>query len=348
MAQLAADFFLRSGFRHLAYCGYRGIPFSDRRQAAFCQYLAGQGHTVRVFSSRLTHYPPAHIQAVEQSGRAAEQAIARWLRSQPRPLGLFACNDVRAQQVLNACREHGLKVPEEVAVIGVDNDDVLCSLCEPPLTSIEPDTERLGYEAAELLDKLIRGERPKVKTVQIPPLRVVERASSDTMAISDQITVQTVRFIRDHAPEGIGVKDVVARMGRSRTDLEQRFRRWLKTSVRVEILGRRIDRACSLLQHSDLPLDEVARAAGFNTATHLCRLFRSHLRQTPSQYRRGPNHHIEWQRQSGVTWTGPSGHRKPHLLTLETNLTHLSIDTFPSKGAASAIGMKSNATKVTH
>lgn len=285
VAQLAADFFLRSGFRHLAYCGYRGIAFSDRRQAAFCQYLAGQGHTVRVFSSRLTHHPPAHIQAVEQSGLAAEQAIARWLRSQPRPLGLFACNDVRAQQVLNACREHGLKVPEEVAVIGVDNDDVLCSLCEPPLTSIEPDTERLGYEAAELLDKLIRGERPKVKTVQIPPLRVVERASTDVVAICDPITVQAVRYIRDHVGEGVGVKDVLEHVGRSRTDVEQRFRRWLNTSVHAEIIRRRMARACSLLQESNLPLAEIGRAAGFNTTAHLCRLFQRYLRQTPTQYR---------------------------------------------------------------
>ncbi len=289
-AQLAANFFLCSGFQHLGFCGYRGIPFSDRREAAFRAYLAERGHRVRVFSSRLAQYPPAHIQAVEQSGLAAEKAIAQWLRQQPRPLGLFACNDVRAQQVLNACREHRLKVPEEVAVIGVDNDDVLCSLCEPRLTSIEPDTERLGYEAAELLDKLMRGERPHVDTIQIPPLRVVERDSADMVAISDPITVQAVRYIRDHIAEGVGVKDVVGHVGRSRTDLEQRFRRWLNTSVRVEILRRRMDRTCALLQQSDLPLEEVARAAGFNTAAHLCRLFRRHLRQTPSQYRHATNH----------------------------------------------------------
>ncbi len=289
VAKLAADFFLRSGFRHLAFCGYRGIPFSDRRESAFRDYLSRQGLLLRVFSSRLARYPPAHIQAVEQSGLAAERGIALWLRKQPRPLGLFACNDVRAQQVLNACREHGLRVPEDIAVIGVDNDDVLCSLCEPPLTSIEPDTERLGFEAAGLLHKLMRGDRPKVQMVQIPPLRVVERASADMVAIGDAITVQAVRYIRDHLAEGIGVKDVVAHVGRSRTDLEQRFRHWLAASVRSEILRRRMDRACSLLQQSDMPLNEIASAAGFNTAAHLCRLFRRHLHQTPTQYRHHPN-----------------------------------------------------------
>jgi LacI family transcriptional regulator len=288
VAQLAAEFFLRAGFRHLAFCGYRGIPFSDRREAAFSECLERHGQKARVFSPRLSRYPPPHIQAVEQSGLTTEKAIAQWLRKQPRPLGLFACNDVRAQQVLNACREHNLKVPEEVAVIGVDNDDVLCDLCEPSLTSIEPDTERLGYEAAGLLARMMQGKRPKAEVVQVPPLRVVERASADVLAIGDSITVQAVRFIRDHVHEGIGVKDVLAHAGRSRTDLEQRFRRCLNGSIRVEIVRCRMDRACSLLQQTDLHLDEIARRAGFSTTAHLCRLFQRRLGQTPTQYRRSP------------------------------------------------------------
>ena len=285
VAQMAADFFVRAGFGHLAFCGYRGIPFSDRREAAFCERLEKQGLEVRVFSSRLSRYPPPHIQAVEQSGLAAEKAIAGWLHKQPCPLGLFACNDVRAQQVLNACREHGVKVPEEVAVMGVDDDDVLCNLCEPPLTSIEPDTERLGFEAARRLDQMMQGKKSKVELVQIPPLRVVERGSTDVVAIGDAITVQALRFIRDHVHEGISVKDVLANAGRSRSDLEQRFRRWLKSSIRGEIIRRRMDRVCSLLCQTDLHVNEIARRAGFSTTAHLCRLFHGWLGETPTQYR---------------------------------------------------------------
>lgn len=285
VARLAADFFLRAGFQHFAFCGYLGIPFSDRRAAAFGEYLTQHARTVRVFRTRPAHNLPAHIQAEEQRGLSRERSIAAWLGRQPRPLALFACNDVCGQQVLNACREHGIKVPEEVAVMGVDNDDVLCSLCQPPLSSIEPDTTRLGYEAAELLDQMIRGSRGAAVTRQIAPVRVLERASTDVVAIGDPITVQAVRFIRDRLGEGIAVKDVLAHVGRSRTDVEQRFRRWLKSSVRQEILRRRLDRVCSLLQDTNLGLDDVAQRAGLASAAHLCRLFQQRFSQTPTQYR---------------------------------------------------------------
>lgn len=284
-ARLAVDFLVRAGFQHFGYCGYRGIPFSDRREAAFEEQLARQGQSMRVFSPLPSEFPESHIQAVEQHGLETEKAIAAWLRKQPWPLGLFACNDIRAQQVLNACRENGIKVPEEIAVIGVDNDDVLCNLCDPPLTSIEPDAERIGYEAAELLESMMKGISPRPGITQIPPARLVERTSTDVVPIEDPITVQAVRFIRDHVSDGIAVKDVVLHVGRSRTDLEVRFRRWLKSSVRGEIQRRRMDRVCQLLQQTSLSLDRVAEEAGFATGAHLCRLFRRQFHKTPTQYR---------------------------------------------------------------
>jgi LacI family transcriptional regulator len=285
VAKLAADFFLNAGFRHFAFCGYPGIPFSDRRADAFRNYLAVHRHTVSLPPVQGLFTSPAHIQATERGGLDREKTLAAWLRKQPRPLALFACNDICAQQVLNTCRGQDLKVPEEVAVMGVDNDDVLCNLCEPPLTSIEPDTERLGYEAAALLDQMMRGKKPKMEMTQIPPVRVVERASTDVVAIGDPITVQAVRFIRDHVDDGISAKDVLANVGRSRTDLEQRFRHWLKCSIRTEILRLRMNRVKNLLQQTDLTLDEIAARAGLATAAHLCRLFRLQFRATPTQYR---------------------------------------------------------------
>ncbi len=285
VARLAADFFIKAGFPEIAFCGYRGIPFSDRREQALKARLATFNRQLLVCSPRLSNYPSSHIQAIEESGVAMQKTIAGWLRQQRHPLALVACNDVRAQQVLNACREFSLKVPEQVAVMGVDNDDVLCSLSEPSLTSIQPDTERLGYEAAALLDRLMRGHRAETGIRQIPPLTMVERDSTDVIPVDDPILVRALRLIREQLTRGIGVKDVVHRAGRSRTDLEQRFRRHLKISIHGEILRQRLDRACDLLRQTDLRIDEVAGRSGCNTSAHLCRLFQRHLQTTPGHYR---------------------------------------------------------------
>lgn len=286
VAKLTIDFFLNAGFQHFGFCGYQKIPFSERREAAYSAYLAEKGKKVLVFAPPLPKGSHSHIQAIERHGLDLELSIAQWLENRPRPLALFACNDVCAQQVLNACRENGIRVPEEVAVMGVDNDDLLCSLCEPPLTSIEPDTEQLGYQAAELLDQMMQGRRPANELTLIPPVRIVERASTDVLAIEDPITVQAVRFIRDHMGSGIATKDVLKHVNRSRTDIEQRFLRWLGCSVHSEILRLRMERVCELLRLTDLNLEQIATRAGFATSAHLCRLFQHHFRQTPTAYRK--------------------------------------------------------------
>lgn len=294
VAQMAADFFLQAGFRHFAFCGYPGIPFSDDRWAAFADYLATHGYAARMFSpprqsltsARPGVSPPLTLlQAVEQRGLENEKAIATWLLKQPRPLALLACNDICGQQVLNASREHGINVPGEVAVMGVDDDEVLCTISEPPLSSIKPDAERVGTEAAALLDAMMKGKRVNPGLVEIPPLWIVERASTDVVAIEDPVTVQALRFIRHHVNEGINVKDVLAHVGCSRTDLGVRFRHWLKTSIRAEIVRLRLDRACSLLRQTNLGLAEIARQSGSRDAPSFCRLFQKRLRQTPTQYR---------------------------------------------------------------
>ncbi len=287
VARMAAQFFMQAGFRNFAFIGYPGIPFSDRRRAAFERLLAEQGCSLQVPPHSPSASPSTHIQAVEQRGIYEELAIARWLREQARPLAVLTCNDVCAQQVLTACSEHGLRVPEDIAVLGVDNDDVLCNLCDPPLSSIEPDTERLGYEAAALLAEMMKGRRVDLGGTQIPPARIVERTSTDIVAIEDPITTQAVRFIRDNVGKGIAVKDVINEVKRSRTDLEQRFRRWLKSSVRGEILRCRMDRVCALLGQTNLNLTEIAHRAGFSTAAHLCRLFQQRFHSTPTAYRQG-------------------------------------------------------------
>lgn len=281
----AAEFFLNAGFRHFAFCGYKGIPFSDRREVTFENQLRKAGHPVRIFQSKAPPGRAEDIQDTEQMGLERAAAIVAWIRKQPRPLAVFACNDTCAQQVLNACREHGIRVPEEIAVLGVDNDEVLCNLCDPPLSSIELDADGLGFRAAALLHRLMRGAGPGRESFVVEPSRLVERGSTDVVAIEDPITVGAVRYIRDHVGEGIAVKDVLAHTERSRSDLEQRFRRWLGRSIREEILRRRMDRVCHLLRETGLPLDQIAARAGSAGPAHLCRLFQKRLGQTPTTYR---------------------------------------------------------------
>ncbi len=181
MRRLAADHFLDRGFRHFGYCGYPGVQFSDARCKHFVQYLASLGHDVAVFTPS---GQPARIgdsRTRETSGEAAEPGIDNWVKKQPRPLAVFACNDVRGRQVLAACARIGVLVPEEVAVLGVDDDEVICGLSLPPLSSIKPDTFQLGYEGAAILDAMMKGSAAPGHRVLVPPLGVVVRRSSERL-----------------------------------------------------------------------------------------------------------------------------------------------------------------------
>jgi LacI family transcriptional regulator len=231
-------------------------------------------------------YEPSR-EVAQQDWAALEQEIARWLRSLPRPVGVMACYDLRGRQVLDACRRVGLAVPDEVAVVGVDNDELLCSLADPPLSSVQPDARRTGYEAAALLERLMAGaERPRGQAVLVEPLGVVTRRSTDVLAVEDADVSAALRFVRDHACGGIGVKDVLAAVPLSRRVLEARFRKLLGRSPHAEIARVQFDRVRHLLRETRLPLDEVARRAGFRNGEYLSTAFRRQFGVPPSAYRR--------------------------------------------------------------
>jgi LacI family transcriptional regulator len=216
-----------------------------------------------------------------------EDEIGRWLLSLPRPVGVMACYDIRARHVLDACRRVGLAVPDQVAVIGVDNDEFLCNLAEPPLSSVAPDTRRTGYEAAALLDRLMSGrERPRGQAIFVEPLGVVARRSTDVLAVGDPDVSAAVRFIREHACQGIAVKDLLARVPLSRRVLEGRFRKLLGRTPHEEIARIRFERVRQLLRETRLPLEEVARRSGFRNAEYLSTAYRREFGTAPSVYRK--------------------------------------------------------------
>jgi LacI family transcriptional regulator len=285
-ARLAAEHFLDRGFRHFAYCGYPGVNFSDQRCLHFVRHLEALGRKVAVLAptGRRTGVKDSRIP--ESSGEGAEPQIDGWLAEQPRPLAVFACNDVRGRQVLAACTRIGLLVPEDVAVLGVDNDEVICSLALPPLSSIKPDTFQIGFEGAANLDALMNGASPPDRPILIPPQGIVVRRSSDVLALEDAELVIALRFIRDHACEGITIGQILAHVAISRATLERRFQRTLGRSPKAEIERVRLLRAKRLLAETPYKLHRVAQMIGYQTAAQFAIAFKRQTGLTPGQYRR--------------------------------------------------------------
>jgi LacI family transcriptional regulator len=278
VARLAAEHLEAKGFSDFAYCGDRRFLWSRQRGAEFKRCLAAKGRRCVDFAEKVAGGRP---------GLDAEiRAIARWLKGLPKPVGVFACYDGRALQVLEACQLLGLHVPEQVAVLGVDNDELVCELANPPLSSVQPNARRSGYEAAALLARLMRGEKKGVEpTHRVQPVRVVERQSTDVVAVEDAKVAAALKFIRLHACEGVDVGDVLRAVPMSRTRLEQKFKALLGHSPHRQIVQQRIARAKHLLAESKVAISEVAGRAGFDNASYLSVAFRRETGLSPFAYR---------------------------------------------------------------
>ena len=280
IARLAADHLLDRGFQNFAYCGYRRNAtngWSEERQREFTKHARARGFGCHVYRGRYWNSPRwADIQ----------DALCAWLVSLPKPVGLMAANDNRARQVLEACRVSGLQVPDQVAVVGVDNDEVLCRLCSPLLTSIEQGAERIGYEAASLLDGIMRGKSPLKKRYVVDPVGVVTRRSSDVLRVTDPLVAKAMIFIREHACEGIKVPRVVVAANASRSGLEARFKAEFGRTLHSAILNVQLERAKSLVTETSLSPKEIAAATGFKSVQHMSSLFRRAVGLPPAAYRR--------------------------------------------------------------
>ena len=273
IAQLAADHFLEQGFRHFAFCGDDRFNWSRWRGDQFKKFLKAAGHQCHNF------VPP------RRKSETQIAAIEDWLTHLPKPIGVFACYDVRGQEVLDACRNAGLSVPDEIAVLGVDDDELLCELSTPHLSSVIPDTHRTGYEAAALLARMMKGERLSVVELRIAPIGVHRRQSTDVLATDDPQVVHAVRFIRDHACDPINVADVLRAVPLSRKVLETRFKKLLNHTLHDEIIRVRVDRVKQLLVNTDLALADIANRAGFEHPEYLSVAFKRETGFTPAAYR---------------------------------------------------------------
>ncbi len=267
VAEAAARHLLDLGIPRLAYSAgpVRSVWESERR-AAFRRAVARDRRPVDV------RVGPA-------------RGLGRWLRRLAKPVGVLAENDAEACRILDAARREGLRVPEDVAVLGVDDDEVLCELADPPLSSVELDTRRIGYEGAALLDRLMRGRPRPRRPVRIPPLGVVSRASTDAVAAGDRAVAAALRHVRANVQRPLRVPDLVRAAGVSRRTLELRFRAVLGRSPHEVIDRARLDRAKDLLRRTDWPLKRIAAASGFTYPEHLQAAFRRREGTSPGRYR---------------------------------------------------------------
>lgn len=279
ISTMAAEHLLECGLRQFAFCGFprtRVNGWSAERAEAFAACVAQRSCACSIYTG---------TQASARRWSDIQQGLVRWLRTLAYPLGLMACNDARARHVLEACRTLRLRVPDDVALIGVDNDEIMCELARPPLSSIEQGTFQMGYEAAALLDRSMAGRRPRQKRFLIPPERLVARQSTDMLAVDDPDVAAAIRFIREHACEGIALADVLEQVSVSCSSLEKRFRKHLGRTIHSEIQRVQIERVKHLLDTTSLSIRQIMRRAGFNYVQYMTTLFRKTTGYTPAQYR---------------------------------------------------------------
>ncbi|HUD47499.1 MAG TPA: XylR family transcriptional regulator [Candidatus Baltobacteraceae bacterium] len=285
VASLAAEHLISRGFRHYAFCGFVGANYSDKRSHWFQEQLALAGFSCQ------TYKPPAQLAEAqttgyERQGLLFQEDLGRWLVGLPKPIGVMACNDIRGQQVLNLCRRLDLAVPEEVAIIGVDNDEILCELSDPPLSSVAPDTLQIGYDAAVLLDWMMAGGRPPTKPILIPPRGIVTRRSTEALALDDGQLAVGLRFIRDHAFDPITIDQAAKAASMCRRVFERRFAVKLGRSPKAEVVRLRLEKAKQLLTETDWNLSQIAEKTGFNHGEYLHTVFTQKIGTTPGEFRR--------------------------------------------------------------
>src|SRR5690606_5864941 len=234
------------------------------------------------------HDTTAAVFEIEHRRRRAPERmrLMEWLRALPKPVGVLAWYDIAGRELLEACKAADVRVPDEVAVLGVDNDELFCNITSPPLSSVQPDTMQTGYLAATILDRLMAGQYQAPVVRRIPPLRVAARRSSDIFSVEDPLVAQALRYIREHASTAIGVTAVLRHVGLSRRALDHRFVRLVGRTVHQEIVRARMAQVADLLTSTDWPLQRVADRLQFPHAEYMGVMFKKHTGRSPGEYRR--------------------------------------------------------------
>ncbi|MDQ8201708.1 XylR family transcriptional regulator [Pelagicoccus sp. SDUM812003] len=282
IGHLGAEHFVEKGFKHYAFCGFGNERWSNERRDGFVEALELAGKDCELFE---TDYPGVSMPAWEF---AEEGEMARWLDTLPKPVAIMACNDLRAVHLVNACHQADLRVPEEVAILGSNNDVARCELCAPSLSSIPVDVSEYARTAGEALQRLMRNEELDLikRQTLIDPLDVVVRRSTSILAVEDQSVAQALNLIRESACKGITVEQVAKSVHISRSLLEKRFRQYVGRSPQVEIRHAQVYRIKELLAETEHSLAQIAEMTGFEHPEYMSVVFKRLTRITPSAYRK--------------------------------------------------------------
>jgi LacI family transcriptional regulator len=279
MGQLTAEHLLERGLRRLAYYGFKGLWFSEQRRQGFVDRALQAGVTCDVLEVAGSFDLP-------QSWQQQIAPLTRFLKKLRPPIGLLAVQDYRARIVVDECQRLGLRIPHDVAVVGIDDDPTICEFCRPTLTSVSRNSWRLGYETAALLDRLMDGRPVADSDILVPSDGIVARQSTDTIAVDDPQVAAAVHFIHDHRGEAFGVDRVAAATTVSRRLLEIRFRRVVGSTMYDYICRERIEMAKNLLTRPDrVKLHKVAALCGFSGLEQMRMVFKRMTGLTPLQYR---------------------------------------------------------------
>ena len=278
VAQLAAEHLIERGFRSLAFCGDPSFNWSIWRRDHFVEAVRKRGLTCEVFDA------VGHLTA-GYSWPREKRRLATWVRKLNKPVGLMASYDIGARQVMDVCRELNIMVPEEIAVIGVDDDPIVCNLAHPSLTSVIPDAAGAGYRAAELLELMMSGGKPSSESHLLAPLGISTRQSTDIFAVDDPHIRLAAKLIREQACNGITVIDLLKHLPLSRRVLESRFRNATSQTPHEAILLQKLKRVEQLLRESDLSLEQIASKAGFEHPEYMSVAFRKFYKLSPGRYR---------------------------------------------------------------
>ncbi|MGE3244142.1 MAG: substrate-binding domain-containing protein, partial [Pirellulales bacterium] len=286
IGRTAAAHLLETGYSYYAYSGYQNLFWVEDRWLGFSEGVGG---------AKCTRYeyllPPARVgESIRSLQRwaDAQERLTEWIEALPKPVGIMACNDAHALDLLDACRRGSIEVPDAVAIVGVDNDEALCRLVKPELSSVVPDPRRVGYEAARMLDELMSGRRPKgdAPRILIGPRDVIARLSSQGTAVADEVIAKALRTIREHAADGINAEEVLRQTGLSRRAFYQKFQSYVGRTPHEEISRVRLARVKRLLQETPLSLEKVAELTGYCSAAHMSVAFRRELGMPPGEFRR--------------------------------------------------------------